>query len=109
MSNQHHANLREKAQRNLSAVLNAVKSPDWEVPHLPGIVEALWLRSLSVGNMAGAEPAMLQVDITRDRPIADNAFQVELTTILENSFNMHQDCSRAGIPRGREPTGKADC
>ena len=106
VSNQHHANLREKAQRNLSAVLNAVKSPDWEVPHLPGVVGALWLRSLSVGNMAGAEPAMLQVDITRDRPIDDNAFQAELTTIVENSFNIHQDGSRLVFREEENPQAK---
>ncbi len=94
VSNQHHANLREKTQRNLSAVLGAVKKPDAVVPHLSEIVGALWLRSLSVGNMAGAEPAMLQVDITRDKPIDDNEFQVELTTIVENSFNIHQDGKR---------------
>ena len=32
VSNQHHANLREKAQRNLSAVLDAVKDPAQAVP-----------------------------------------------------------------------------
>ena len=106
VSNQHHANLREKAQRNLSSVFNAVKRPDSEVPHLPEIVGALWLRSLSVGNMAGGEPAMLQIDITRGKPIDDNAFQVELATIVENSFNIHQDGSRLVFREEENPQAK---
>lgn len=106
VSNPHHANLREKAQRNLSAVRDAVKNPDSEVPHLSEIVGALWLRSLSVGNLAGAEPATLQVDITRDDAIDDNAFQVELSTIVENSFNIHQDSSRLVFREEENPQAK---
>jgi hypothetical protein len=93
VSNQHHANLRERAQRNLLAVLDAVKSPEQIVPHLYDIVAALWLRSLALKN-AGAEPRDLQIDITRSQPVDDNAFQAELSTIVENSFNIHQDGSR---------------
>ena len=93
VSNQHHANLREKAQRNLSAVRDAVKSPEQEVPHLADIVGALWLRSLAIKNM-GAEPAELQVDITRSQRIDDNLFQAELSTLVENSFNLHEDGGR---------------
>ena len=106
VSNQHHDHLREKAHRNLSAVLNAVKSPVSEVPNLSGIIGALWLRSLSVGNMAGAEPATLQVDITRDKPIDDNAFQAELTTIVENSFNIHQDGPRLVFRQEENPQAR---
>ena len=106
VSNQHHANLREKAHRNLSAVLNAVNLPESVVPRLGEIVGALWLRSLSVGNMAGAHPAMLQIDITRDEPIDDNAFQVELTTIVENSFNIHQDGTRLIFRENENPQAK---
>ena len=106
VSNQHHANLREKAQRNLSAVLDAVKNPDTVVPHLTEIVGALWLRSLAVGNMAGAEPAALQVDITRGKPIDDNGFQVELSTIVENSFNIHQDGTRLVFREEENPQAK---
>ena len=106
VSNQHHASLREKAQRNLSAVQNAVSSPDSVVPHLSEIVSALWLRSLSVGNLAGAEPATLQVDITRGNPIDDNAFQVELSTIVENSFNIHEDGPRLIFREEENPQAK---
>ena len=106
VSNQHHANLREKAQRNLSAVLDAVKNPDSVVPHLAEIVGALWLRSLAVGNMAGAEPTALQVDITRGNPIDDNGFQMELSTIVENSFNIHQDGTRLVFREEENPQAK---
>jgi predicted transcriptional regulator len=69
-------------------------------------VAALWLRSIAVGNLAGAEPAVLQVDITRDRAIDDNAFQVELATIVENSFNIHQDGSRMLFREEENPRAK---
>lgn len=105
VSNQHHANLREKAQRNLSAVLDAVKSPEQNVPHLTDIVGALWLRSLAIKN-AGAEPAEIQVDITRSKPIDDNAFQAELSTIVENSFNIHQDGARLIFREEENPQAK---
>ena len=105
VSNQHHANLRDKAQRNLSAVLEAVRNPA-DVPHLAEVVGALWLRSLAVGNLAGAEPAALQIDITRGAPIDDNAFQVELATIVENSFNIHQAGTRLVFREEENPQAK---
>jgi len=105
VSNQHHANLRERAQRNLSAVVDAVKSPEQAVPHLSDIVSALWLRSLALKN-AGAEPADLQVDITRAKPIDDNAFAVELETIAENSFNIHREGGRLVFREEENPQAK---
>lgn len=105
VSNQHHASLREKAQRNLSAVLDAVKNPDQTVPHLAEIVGALWLRSLAMKN-AGAERAQLQVDITRAKPIDDNAFQAELSVVVENSFNIHDDAGRFVFREEENPQAK---
>ncbi len=90
VANEHHRTLREKAQQNIIAVTEAVHDHKARTPHLQEIVGALWLRSIAVGNLAGAEPATLQVDITRDKPVDDNAFQVELSTIVENSFNIHR-------------------
>lgn len=106
VSNQHHASLREKAQRNLTAVLEAVSSPGSVVPHLSDIVGALWLRSLAVGNTQGAEPTTLQVDITREEPIDDNAFQVELATIVDNSFNIHSSGERLVFREEENPQAK---
>ena len=105
VSNQHHANLREKAQRNLSAVLDAVREPAQNVPHLADIVSALWLRSLAIKN-AGAEPAELHVDITRSKLVDDNFFSAELSTIAENSFNIHQDGSRLVFREEENPQAK---
>jgi hypothetical protein len=105
VSNQHHANIREKAQRNLSAVHDALKSPEQNVPHLGDLVSALWLRSLATKN-AGATSAELQVDITRSKPIDDNAFQAELSTIVENSFNIHPDGTRFVFREEENPQAK---
>ena len=90
VASQLHRDLREKAQRNLEAVSDAVRSTGQPVPHLEEILSALWLRSLSLENLAGAEPADLHVDITRHRTIDDNQFQVELDLIEQNSFNIHR-------------------
>src|SRR2546425_4975170 len=56
--------------------------------------------------MAGADPHTLQVDITRDKPIDDNAFQVELATIKDNSFNIHEDGDRLIFREEENPQAK---
>lgn len=89
VANQLHKDLREKALRNFEAVVEAVPNPKTAIPHAEEIISSLWLRSLTVDQMAGAEPHELQVDITADKPIDDNQFEVELTNIVDNSFNIH--------------------
>ena len=64
VANQHHAKLREKAMRNLEAVRDAVANTSQKVPHLEGIIGALWLRSLAESNLAGADMETLHVDMT---------------------------------------------
>ncbi len=106
VSNEQHRTLREKAQLNIISVTEAVYNHAQLAPHLEEIVSALWLRSIAVGNMAGAEPATLQIDITRDKPVDDNGFQVELATVVENSFNIHQDGSRLVFREEENPRAK---
>lgn len=106
VANQQHRALRDKALRNLTSVTEAVPDHGTRVPHLQEIVGALWLRSIAVGNMAGAEPAILQVDLTQSKPIDDNAFQVELSTVIENSFNIHQDGARLVFKEEENPQAK---
>jgi hypothetical protein len=91
----HHKQLRDKALRNLTAVEEALGSDLSQVPHLREIVSALWLRSLSLDNQrVGAEPENLQIDVTRASKVDDNAFQVELQAIENNSYNIHKLGSR---------------
>ena len=106
VSNEHHSKLRERAQRNLTAVREAVHEPSSLVPHLSEIVAALWLRSIAVGNTAGAMPEDLQVDITHDHAIDDNGFKVELTTLVDNSFNIHHDGPRLIFRNEENPQAK---
>lgn len=106
VSNEHHRTLREKAQQNIISVMEAAYDHATFAPHLQEIIGALWLRSIAVGNLAGAEPAVLQVDVTRDNPVDDNAFQVELATIVENSFNIHQDGARLVFREEENPRAK---
>ena len=94
VANQHHQNLREKALRNMVSVQDAVPDVQTVVPHLSEIVASLWVRSLAIGNQAGATAAALHVDVTRGQVIDDNTFQDELNIIVENSFNIHQQGER---------------
>jgi hypothetical protein len=106
VSNEHHRTLREKAQQNVISVTEAVYNHATVAPHLQEIIGALWLRSIAVGNLAGAEPATLQADITRADAVDDNAFQVELATIVENSFNIHQAGARLIFREEENPRAK---
>ncbi|HEX8359295.1 MAG TPA: hypothetical protein VF613_04280 [Longimicrobium sp.] len=106
VSNQHHATLREKAQRNLDAVKEAVHDPAATVPHVSEVIGALWLRSLAAGNVAGADRGTLQLDVTRGKPVDDNAFQVELSAIVDNSFNIHQAGGRLVFREEENPEAK---
>lgn len=106
VANQQHRMLRDKALRNVTSVVEAVPDHTSKVPHLQEIMGALWLRSIAVGNLAGAEPTVLQVDVTQDKTVDDNAFHVELTTIVENSFNIHQDGTRLVFREEENPQAK---
>ena len=47
-----------------------------------------------------------RTDITRDEPIDDNAFAAELATIVENSFNIHEDGGRLVFKEEENPRAK---
>jgi hypothetical protein len=106
VANQLHRDLRNKALRNLEAVRETVKTPQSTVPHLDRIISSLWIRSLSLEKMAGAEPQELQVDITRTTPIDDNQFQAELAVIEESSFNIHRKGNRLVFLNEENPQAK---
>ena len=106
VANQLQKDLREKAIRNIEAVSDAVTKPEKEVPHLAEILSALWLRSLSVDKLAGADPNELQIDITKSKAIDDNQFQAELATIVENSFNIHPIGNKLVFKNEENPQAK---
>jgi hypothetical protein len=106
VANQLHRTLLEKARRNLEAVRSAVQDPNKNVPHSSEIISALWLRSLSVDRVNGAEPAQLQSDITRSKAIDDNMFAAEMALIRENSFNIHPVGNRLVFKEEENAEGK---
>jgi len=106
VANQLHRTLLEKARRNLEAVRSAVQDPDKNIPHASDIISALWLRSLSVDRINGAEPAELQSDITRSTPIDDNTFAAEMALTRENSFNIHPVGNRLVFKEEENAEGK---
>jgi hypothetical protein len=85
-----HRTLREKAQKNLESVLETVPNAATQVPHAAELISALWIRSFNTERHAGASLADLQLDITRDKQLDDNLFAVEIRTIREASFNIHE-------------------
>ena len=85
--------LREVAQGNLQIV----RASGEEVPHARELVSALWMRSMSQGRTVGGTRPELQLDITRQAPVDDNAFQAELNRLIENSKNIHGE----ETPEGR--------
>ena len=106
VSNQLHRTLLEKARRNLEAVTTAVQDSANNVPHASDIISALWLRSLSVEKVNGAEPAELQSDITPNQAIDDNTFAAEMALIRENSFNIHPVGNRLVFKEEENAEGK---
>lgn len=106
VANQLHRDLRSKALRNFEAVKEALEGTTQMVPNLGEILSSLWIRSLSLENIAGARPAEIQLDITRNEPIDDNLFSVELEAIKENSFNIHQKGDRLIFLNEENPHAK---
>lgn len=85
-----HRTLREKALKNLESVLETVPDPATQIPHAAELISALWLRSFNHERHAGAGLADLQLDITRDQQLDDNLVAIEIRTIREASFNIHE-------------------
>ncbi len=79
--------LREIAQRNLASVHDV----GINVPDARELISSIWVRSKSPGKIAGGTPMQLHLDITRNQPVDDNAFQSELMSLIENSVNIHGD------------------
>jgi hypothetical protein len=106
VANQRHRTIREKAQHNITSVEDAVPDHANKAQHLREILSALWLRSIAVENYAGADSPTLQADVTRGKTIDDNAFQSELATITENSFNIHKEGPRLIFREEENPQAK---
>lgn len=106
VANQLHRDLKAKALRNYEAVKEAIEGTTQRVPNLEGILNSLWLRSLSLENVSGARAPEIQLDITREKPIDDNIFSVELEIIKENSFNIHQKADRLVFLNEENPQAK---
>ena len=79
--------LREIARRNLAEARDAGVN----IPHARELVSAIWMRSMSPARNVGGTSTVLQLDITRQKPLDDNAFQAELALLVENSVNIQGD------------------
>lgn len=90
VANSRHRNLRDKAFRNIIGVKEGIADFEHKLPNLSKIIASLWLRSITVESYIGATKSQIQLDITGDSRIDDNSFEVEVNTIVENSFNIHK-------------------
>jgi hypothetical protein len=87
--------LREIAQNNLELI----RGSGVNIPHARELVSALWMRSMSPGRTHGGTRQDLHIDITRDAPVDDNAFNGEIASLLENSKNIHGEETTQGLLR----------
>ena len=78
--------LREKARRNSGGAADA----GIPAPHAQSVVSTLWVRSLSASHDAGGTRQEVQLDVTRETAVDDNAFIAELAEIVDSSFNIHE-------------------
>ena len=97
------SDLLEIAQRNLDGIC----SQGADTPHSREIISALWMRSMTPGREAGGTKEDLQLDITRNAVIDDNAFLDELLKVKDHSINIHgSDNLQGRIWFGREENAK---
>lgn len=82
-----HDQLRDVAIRNLEAINDAGVS----APHARELVSAIWMHSLASDQHRGATAQQLQVAITRDAAVDDNAFAEELGRVADNAFKIHRE------------------
>lgn len=91
------------AQRNLENL----QSQGVATSHSREIISSLWMRSMSPGRLTGGTRQDLQLDITRDAAVDDNAFLDELMRIKDNSVNIHgADDLQGRLWFGREENAK---
>lgn len=80
--------LRDIAIRNL----DAVKDAGVNSAYARSIISSIWLRSLTQEiNYIGGTDKELHLDITKSTKMDDNAFNAELASIVELSFNIHKE------------------
>lgn len=97
------SDLLEIAQRNL----NGIREQGVAAPHAREIISALWMRSMTPGREAGGTKEDLQLDVTRDAAVDDNAFLDELLRVKDHSVNIHgSDNLQGRIWFGREENAK---
>lgn len=106
LSNDENIKLKDKAVRNLEAIYEAIKMPEYTVPHAKEIISSLWVRSLSFDRFKGASSKTIHIDITQDKVIEDNKFDIELASIVDNSFNIHELGNKLVFKNEENPKSK---
>ncbi|MDR0374944.1 MAG: hypothetical protein LBH85_04395 [Treponema sp.] len=76
--------LRKIAQKNLSTIVTI--APD--VKNARYMISDIWMHSLFHNDSSGVDPSLLHLEITRDTPLSDNDFNVELSSLIENSTHI---------------------
>ena len=79
--------LREIALRNLTEI----KDSGAKIPYLSGMIASIWMYSMAPGRLRGIKTPELQLSISAEHSVDDNDFQLQLTMLVENSVNIHND------------------
>jgi hypothetical protein len=75
--------LRKIAQTNLSTIASSAPN----IKNARDMISDIWMHSLS-HDTSGVDPALLHLEITRDRPISNTVFDVDLYSLVENSTHI---------------------
>jgi hypothetical protein len=76
--------LRRIAQRNLATIVSIA-------PHIKNardMISDIWMHSLFHNDTSGVDPSLLHLEITRGKPLSDNEFNVDLSSLIENSTHI---------------------
>jgi hypothetical protein len=76
--------LRKIAQINLSTIVSIAPN----VKNARDMVSDIWMHSLFHDDSSGVDPSLLHLEITRDTPLSDNDFNVELSSLIDNSTHI---------------------
>ena len=80
--------LREIAQRNLAEI----KDSGANIPYRSEMVASIWMHSMvAPDRLRGIKSPDLQLAISAGGCVNDNDFQLQLTMLVENSVNIHND------------------
>ncbi len=79
--------LRDIAQSNLEEI----NASGINIPYKSEMVSSIWMHSMAPDRKCGVKASELQLALSGDAAIDDNAFRCGLANLVDNSINIHND------------------